>query len=94
MWIAFMDKQKLTICVNVSSLILFQRDPLLSEQTREEQWLLKMDMRIISRTVAVVMCTTIINFKGNEVYASFGSRTGTLTFKITQKVAFLVTVLL
>lgn len=76
------------------ALSFFQRDPLLSEQTREEQWLLKMDMRIISRTVAIVMCTTIINFKGNEVYASVGSRTGTLTLKITPKVAFLVTFLL
>lgn len=46
-------------------------------------------MRIISRTIVVVMCTAIINFKGNDVYVSVGSRTGW-----TPIVALLVTFLM
>lgn len=43
---------------------------------------LEIDVRISSRTEAVVMCTTIINFKGNKAYASVGSKTGTSPFRI------------
>jgi len=43
---------------------------------------LEIDTRISSRTETVVMCITIINFKGNEAYASVGSKTGTSPFRI------------
>lgn len=69
-------------------LFFFYPDPFLPVDSRRTM-VMEMDMRIISRTIAVVMCTTIINFKGNEVYVLVGIRTGW-----TPTVAFLVTSLM
>lgn len=73
-----MKKKELTIYVKVS--ILFFNLTLFYQN--KEQWLLEIDMRIISGAATVVMCTAIINFKGNEVHASIGSRTGTSLLRI------------